>query len=160
MHPQRKFRTTSIEVHCTTSNYAHPKEAIPLQLNFIVLFCRMNDATAPSPASEMHLSCIVLLYSVSTGMRYIQVEPLYVRVHTITVVMSAGCQLNRVACATLPFLELGTTPGLRPILLPAEDDGVSEAVSPPQGLPIWGTFYSNLYVSDKARATPVNTGNR
>ena len=77
--------------------------------------------------------------------------------------MSAGCLLNlhsRTACATLPFLELGTTPGLHPILLPAADDGLSEAVSPPQGLPIWGTFYSDFYVSDKARATPVDTGNR
>ena len=154
MHPQRKYRLKFIGQLLTH-----------LRLNFIVslLFCRTNDARAPSPASEMQLSCVALLYSVSTGMPYIHVGRLHVRVHTITVLMSAGCQLNLylcVACATLPFLELGATPGLRPILLPAADDGVSEAVSPPQGLPIWGTFYSDFYVSGKARATPVDTGNR
>lgn len=70
-----------------------------------------------------------------------------------SVLMSAVCNLilrSCTACANLPFLELGTTPGLRPILLPAEDDGISEAVSPPKGFPIWGTFYSDFYVSEKA----------
>ena len=51
------------------------------------------------------------------------------------------------AVPELPFLELGATPGVDHILLPAEDEAVSEAISVPGGLPIFGYSYSEVYVS-------------
>ena len=124
----------------------------------IEVHCRLlSYERALLPTSEMialQLSCVVLFYSVSTGMPHVHVEFAHVRVHLRCLcLLCANCFSAhvRTACANLPFLELGTTPGLCPILLPAEDDGISEAVSPPKGFPIWGTFYSDFYVSERAR---------
>ena len=46
----------------------------------------------------------------------------------------------------LRFLRLNTTPGVTWVLLPAEDEGVSGAISPPGGFRIFDETYSSFYV--------------
>ena len=47
---------------------------------------------------------------------------------------------------SLQFLELGTTHGVEQVFLPAEDDVVSTAISPPRGIQIFDEFHDALYV--------------
>ena len=42
----------------------------------------------------------------------------------------------------LPFLNFGPAS----VTLPPEDDGISEAISPPDGFRAFGTNYANFYV--------------
>ena len=54
-----------------------------------------------------------------------------------------------ILCVTVPplrFLRLGTTPGVRQIFLPAEDEAVSDAISPPGGFRIFGETSASFYV--------------
>lgn len=47
---------------------------------------------------------------------------------------------------SLGFLELGTTFGVEQVFLPAEDDAVSNAISPPGGILMFDNLYAALYV--------------
>ena len=46
----------------------------------------------------------------------------------------------------LQFLRLNTTPGVRQVFLPSEDEGVSDAISPPGGIRMFEEIYDALYV--------------
>ena len=46
----------------------------------------------------------------------------------------------------LRFLRLNTTPGVTRVFLPAQDEGVSGAISPPGGFRIFDETYSSFYV--------------
>ena len=51
-----------------------------------------------------------------------------------------------IAVSPLQFLSLGTTPGVRLIFLPPDDDGVSGAISPPGGFRIFNRNVTAFYV--------------
>ena len=48
--------------------------------------------------------------------------------------------------ASLQFLKLGTTFGVEQVFLPAENDAVSNAISPPGGILIFDNLRDALYV--------------
>lgn len=41
---------------------------------------------------------------------------------------------------------LGNTSGVEWVYLPSDDDAISDAISPPDGITMFGTSYMNLYV--------------
>ena len=54
--------------------------------------------------------------------------------------------LLSVRAGELSFLELGTTTGVDTILLPAQDDGVSNAINIPIGFTLGNTTHTRVYV--------------
>lgn len=61
---------------------------------------------------------------------------------------------------SFPFLEVGTTAGVDTVLLPAQNDGISDAISIPPGFTLGNSTQYTVYVSVRNNALGSHTATR